>query len=654
MGDTDRSESAPLPNPAAHLHQLLDCLDAIVWQADADLRHCSFVSRRAALLLGYPCEQWLSEPHFWSSHLHPDDQARVQALCDAALRSGQPQVGEHRMLAADGRSRWFRTALTCVADAGGHPQLHGVMIDLTEHKLAEAALSESEARFQRLADSVPLLIWMRGREGECRFVNRRWLQFTGRTLEQSLGTGWLASIHPDDRERWSAAYHAACAARTSWTLEYRLLRVGGSYHWVLDTGVPRFTSDGVLIGYVGAALDINERKLAEAALQASELRGRLLAAHSPDLIARLTPAGRYVDVSPACQALLGYLPSELTGRAIEELSHPDDLPALRELLAVTPIPDQPITRAHRMRTRDGHYRWFETTVSAVGSDRLPLEIVAISHDSTARRQAEAERAELFAREQLARTEAEVLRKTDRLKSEFIASVSHELRTPLHHIKGYATTLLRPLLHFDAQTTREYLQIIVEESDKLQRLISDLLDTSRIETGALTLEIESTQLDDLIRHAVERWQGCDEHQFELLVPAEVPPIPADPQRIQQVLDNLLGNVVRHTPPHTTATITVQVTRDEQIVMVADQGPGIGGEHLAHIFERFYQASAAARRGGSGLGLFISKGIIEQHGGSIAVELADGGGTLFRFRLPRRRVHSRTAVGLHPASLRDAPQ
>jgi PAS domain S-box-containing protein len=396
--------------------------------------------------------------------------------------------------------------------------------------------------------------------------------------------------------------------------------------------------------------DITAYKQAEDELRERQLRYRFLIEHSTDMLARHALDGRYLYVSSACQTLLGYSSDELLGRSPYTLLHPEDIPALRQAYTALLERHEMCTVSYRIRRKDGRYLWFETSCRAfhAAETNTILEIYTSSRDVTERKRAEEERAQLFMREQRAQAEAEVLRKTDRLKSELIANVSHELRTPLHHIKGYASTLLRPRLPFDETTTQEYLRIITEESDKLERLIVDLLDTSRIESGALSLDIDSVQLDELVRKAVQRWQGIEAHVFGLCIPDIVPPIAADPYRIGQVLDNLLANVVRHTPSHTLTIVSIDVSREQLLVSVADQGPGIGAEHLPYLFDRFYQVDPQSyrRRRGSGLGLFICKGIIEQHGGSIWVEMLPDVGTVFRFTLPRRRSPGKLAPRSRP--------
>lgn len=143
----------------------------------------------------------------------------------------------------------------------------GFVLDVSDRKQAEAALRESEARFRYMADTAPVLIWMAGPDKLCNYFNQPWLNFTGRTLAQELGTGWTEGIHPDDLERCLYTYTTSSDARQEFKMEYRLRRFDGEYRWLLDIGVPRFTPDGNFLGYIGSCIDIGDRKQAEAEMQ---------------------------------------------------------------------------------------------------------------------------------------------------------------------------------------------------------------------------------------------------------------------------------------------------------------------------------------------------------------------------------------------------
>lgn len=232
-------------------------------------------------------------------------------------------------------------------------------------------------------------------------------------------------------------------------------------------------------------------------------------------------------------------------------------------------------------------------------------------------------------------QAAALREADRLKSLFISTITHELQSPLGFIKGYATTLLRPDAGFDERTRREFLQIISEESDSLSALIDDLLDLSRIEAGALTVEKQPVPLGKLLRRAVGRARvKPSQHDFVLQVPARLPTVEADPRRLEQVLRNLLDNAVKYSPEGGKITLSATLEGGSVVVSVADQGIGIPPEEQGRVFERFFRAAGAARvsRRGAGLGLSICRGVVEAHGGRIWLESRVGRGTTVHFSLP----------------------
>jgi signal transduction histidine kinase len=225
---------------------------------------------------------------------------------------------------------------------------------------------------------------------------------------------------------------------------------------------------------------------------------------------------------------------------------------------------------------------------------------------------------------------------DEMKSQLLSTVSHELRTPLASIKGFATTLLRQDVEWDDATRREFLAIIDEESDRLSELISNLLDMSRIEAGALSIECSPTDLLSLVQEVVAEFQVMTrDHQFRAVLPPALPLVWADPRRIRQVLRNLVENAVKYSPRGGPVTVTVLVTDGPAVqTSVADWGLGIEAEHLKRVFDRFYQVDSASTRqvGGSGLGLSICKAIVEAHGGQIWAESQPGAGSTFHFTLP----------------------
>jgi two-component system phosphate regulon sensor histidine kinase PhoR len=228
-----------------------------------------------------------------------------------------------------------------------------------------------------------------------------------------------------------------------------------------------------------------------------------------------------------------------------------------------------------------------------------------------------------------------LRRLERARRELTANVSHELRTPLTSIKGFAETLLGGAMR-DEPTCRRFLEIIDQETNRLVKLVDDLLDLSRLESKRLSLELGQVRMADVVTDAVLAMKPLAGHRALELQPSEADvTVLADRDRLAQVLTNLVDNAIKFTADGGHIAVGWRAMNGEVEVIVADDGPGIQPADLPHVFERFYKAdrARAAVRPGTGLGLAITKHIIEAHGGRIRVASAPGAGTTFAFTLPR---------------------
>ncbi|HZR43730.1 MAG TPA: ATP-binding protein, partial [Ktedonobacteraceae bacterium] len=256
-------------------------------------------------------------------------------------------------------------------------------------------------------------------------------------------------------------------------------------------------------------------------------------------------------------------------------------------------------------------------------------------------------ASVIERERLRREsmEIELLRRTDALRAALLSSVSHDLRTPLSSIKAAASSLLQEDVQWDEETRRSFAVAIEREADRLNRLVGNLLDMTRIEGGALKAEKELYPLEELIHDVVGHMQLLlQDRAVCFSIPNDLPPVELDYLQIDQVLTNLIENAVRYTPADTPIEIAAQVVDEQIMVSIADHGPGIPPEDLERIFDKFYRVSGATGRGtstmGSGLGLAVCRGLIEAHGGQIWAENRPGGGAIFRFTLPLKVTEGQT--------------
>jgi two-component system sensor histidine kinase KdpD len=230
-------------------------------------------------------------------------------------------------------------------------------------------------------------------------------------------------------------------------------------------------------------------------------------------------------------------------------------------------------------------------------------------------------------------QAAALAQSDELKSALLAAVSHDLRTPLASIKASATSLLDDSVQWDAEARRELLTAIDEETDRLTLMVGNLLDLSRIEGGALRPQMDWYDVDELVSDVRLRMETrAAAHPLTAAVEPDMPPLRFDYIEIAQVLINLIENAIKYTPPGTPIMVAARRVPGAVEISVHDDGPGIAPESQSRLFEKFYRARSSTGAPGAGIGLSISKGLVEAHGGRIWVESAPEEGTTFRFTIP----------------------
>jgi PAS domain S-box-containing protein len=227
------------------------------------------------------------------------------------------------------------------------------------------------------------------------------------------------------------------------------------------------------------------------------------------------------------------------------------------------------------------------------------------------------------------------REAEEIKSTFISVISHELKTPVALIKGYVSTLRREDAVWERSVVDDSLAVIEEEADRLTELIENLLDASRLQAGALKMNLCDVSLDAMAERTAERFRTqTDQHKIVVDFPSGFPIVLADENRLEQVFSNLISNAIKYSSQGGEIRITGQVRPDQVIVCVSDQGPGIAPDDVPHVFDRFYRSTNATRTTkGAGLGLYLARAVIEGHGGRIWVDPRPGDGARICFSLPR---------------------
>ena len=229
------------------------------------------------------------------------------------------------------------------------------------------------------------------------------------------------------------------------------------------------------------------------------------------------------------------------------------------------------------------------------------------------------------------TQAEVLQRTDALKTALLNAVSHDLRTPLASIIASAGSLRQLDVDWTDAERESFVADILDEATRLSRIVTNLLDLSRVESGTLRPDRGWYDLSALVDDVAGRLRPlAAAHELRVSVPDDLPPVPLDYVEIDEVLSNLVENALRHTPPGTRVEIAARVTDGHAVLEVSDNGPGIAAEALPHLFDRLSAVPRA--KGGIGLGLAVARGLVEAHGGGITAQRRSGGGTVFTFTLP----------------------
>ena len=379
------------------LKELVGNVPGVVWEAwgepDAASQRINFVSDYVETMLGYTVEEWLSTPNFWLTIVHPEDRERAAAEARAKFDSRKGGTSQFRWVRKDGQVIHVEAQSLITCDERGEPVgMRGVTMDITERKRSEAALRESEERFRSLADSVPVLIWLNGLQG-CEFVNRQYLDFLGRTMEEVLEMDWATALHPDDAEAYVASYLEAFAARAPFTAQFRFRRRDGEYRWLRSDGLPRFTADGTFLGYVGSSFDVTDMRRAEEAVRASERRFRALVDQSPFSTQILSTDGRTVHVNPAWEQLWGAKITDiLAGYNILEdrqLEERGILDGVRRAFAGEATKLPPVAYDPPAGEFAGRPRWVQAFIYPVkdGEGRV-REVVLVHEDVSVRLRAE--------------------------------------------------------------------------------------------------------------------------------------------------------------------------------------------------------------------------------------------------------------------------
>jgi PAS domain S-box-containing protein len=482
---------------------------------------------------------------------------------------------------------------------------------ITERSAAEERLRESEARLQRVLEGSNDGFWdWNIATGDVQY-SASFASMLGYTLDElapRISTMEML-VHPDDRQRVRFELESQLDGQTpQYASEHRMRHNNGDWLWLLARGkVVERNERGLPLRMAGTHTDISTRKRAERELD------RFFDL-SIDLLCIAGMDGTYKRLNPAFETVLGYSTAELAARPFIEFVHPDDREATLAELDALREGRKTVRFENRYVCRNGAIKHFAWTASPVPEEDV---VYAAARDITDAKMAEEARLEV-----------------ERMKGDFVSTVSHELRTPLTSIRGSLGILASGVVGELTPQAQQLVSVAERNSVRLIRLINDILDFEKLESGNVEMELRPTPLQRILERSVETISAFAEQEgiaIELHDTDAV--VIADETRLGQVVVNLLSNAVKYSERGTRVTVSAHAMDGEIEVRVADHGRGIAASKLQMVFERFHQIDASDSRAhsGTGLGLAICKAIVEQHGGTIAVESREGEGSTFSFRV-----------------------
>ncbi|HEU4456116.1 MAG TPA: PAS domain-containing protein, partial [Longimicrobium sp.] len=573
----------------------------------------------------------LEEHRRWEagSSTHPDDLPRAVELFNRAIASGEPFEWENRALRHDGVYRWVQTRGAPLRDAGGRiVRWYNLIVDIDERKRAEEALAASERNLKLIIDTIPAMAWSALPDGNADFFNQHYLEFVGLTTEQAAGWGWTAALHPDDVEGLAAVWMRVMASGEPGEAEARMRRHDGEYSWFLFRTSPLRGEGGEIVRWYGVNTDIEDRKRAEV-----ELR------RAYDSFAdaqRLSNTGSFItdlvgddhNWSEQTYRIFEFEPgSTVTVRRIRDMMHPDDLASFDAVIARA-LTGVDVTFSFRIVTAGGavkHIRGVAHVIERV--EGRPMFVGALQDVTET----------MVAEEALDRARSELAHVARAAAMNALtASIAHEVNQPLSGIITNASTCLRMLDADppDLDGARETARRTIRDGNRA----SDVITRLRTLFSRREFTLEPVDLDEAIREVLALSQGDLQRNRVVVQPelaGDLPPVIGDRVQLQQVILNLLLNAVDAMSgvEDRPRQLLIRTEREEggrARVMVRDAGIGVGGESLEKCFDAFY----TTKTGGMGVGLSVSRSIVERHHGRLWAEPNDGPGSTFIFSIPFR--------------------
>ncbi len=581
-----------------------------------------FTGRSTPMMAVEPLPYAVLPPLFWAA-LRLGNRAAATALLAVAVIAVWCTAHGMGPFAGADMLRNFGSLYVFLAVAAVSTMLIAVV--LGERDRAEAAIRESEARYRMLVERMNEGLAVHDPDGVIIFASDRYCEILGRPRESLVGQRGLAIVAPGHEAHWHAQYERRRRGITE-SFEIALVKGDGE---VMDAYVsprPLADADGRYTGSFALLMDVTERRRAERALRDSEEKLRLIVENMSELVLKLDGERRIVFASPSYLAYFGRTEAEVLGRIVDIQIHDEDWPAVAAARASVAVPPYAMTVEHRVMTPGG-WRWLAWSARGIVDAAGQLTaIVATARDITARRRAEEQ----------ARQHLQSLAHVSRVSSmgEMASAIAHEINQPLTAIANYTYAAIRMLRSGAASQaeTLEVMQRVGAEAERAGEVVRRMRSFVRGDEGQLQAVEANFLVNEVVRLAAAdaRQNGVE---LDTRLDVGLPVVLADSIQIQQVLLNLVRNAIEAIVAGGAEERRVQLAtraagEDRIEIAVADTGPGLAGDDLDKVFEPFYTTKPE----GIGIGLSLSRSIVDAHGGRLWATANAGRGVTFRLTLP----------------------
>jgi len=634
---------------------VLDTVDALVAVFDPAGRIVRF-NRACEAASGYDVPSLIGR-FVWDKLIPHADIASAQERFASIRAERVPIAFENQWVHRDGGVRRIAWSASPLFDERGQVSfIIATGIDVTIQRAAEATLRESEARYRQLVEGSLGMVCTHDLRGTLLSVNTHGAQSIGLSREHMVGHN-LSEYITEHRKLSFETYLADIVRKGEVQGMLHLLHVNGEER-VIAYRNKLIEIPGCDPYVLGFGVDITEQVRAEDKLRTLSRESNSILESVGDGIYSLDLEGRITVVNPAACQMLGYKQEELIGRSMHDLVHhsrADGTPQSREDCHIlrtirdlntarisnevfwrkdgTSFPVEYVARPQIELHNDGEHTLESSTAASSASDAGPIQS-GFWPEPTPPAPATGKAVGIV----VAFTDTTERRALDRMKDEFISTVSHELRTPLTSLRAALGLITGGSLNSRPEKFRQMLDIATGNTDRLVRLVNDILELERIGSGKAELHSTMSSADDLFRRAVGLQQvAAAKAHVRITFNSQGVNIWADPDRIIQTLTNLISNAIKFSPAGTEIHLrALRLDASEAEIQVRDHGRGIPEDKLETIFERFQQVDASDSRamGGTGLGLAICRSIVQQHGGRIWATSTLGQGSTFHFTLPTK--------------------